>query len=89
MHAVAKQNKKKKKEKQFTQLSVVYKRKPPPSIAKKPLYMSRLRGGVLILIPVYAIVLMIIVWVAECCGYIIHIFFKLIKTLKAEHCLSA
>ena len=49
--------------------------------------MSRAEGGVLILIPVYAVVNSKVHWVSECCGNISNVPFKLIKTVKAEHCL--
>ena len=62
--------------------AVIYKR-------KEPLRVSRAKCGILILIPVCAVVLSKVHWVSECCGDIIYVFFKLNKTLKAEHCLRA
>ena len=51
-------------------------------------YVSRAKCGILILIPVYAVVLSKVHWTSECCGNIVEVFLKFIKTLKAEDCLS-
>ena len=53
---------------------------------KPPLraYVSRAKC----LIPVDTVVPPRVHWVSECCGNIVEVFLKLIKTLKAEHCLN-
>ena len=51
--------------------------------------MSRAKCGILIMIPVYAVVLSKVHWVSEGCGNIVEVFLKLIKTFKSEHCLRA